>query len=227
MVDGGSSDLTLAVAEQWGARILYGQPGRALQMNLGARHSQGRILLFLHADTCLPDGYVEEVESVLGRPGVVCGAFRMGIDNPRTSLKIIEAATNLRSRWLQMPYGDQAIFLEAERFFRNGGFRNLPIMEDFDFILRLRKQGRVALASRFIRTSARRWDKLGPWKTTAVNQIAILAFFAGVPLSRIAQFYNRRGNKCLNPIPSSPLSVCEQFGKKKETLRSQETSNRV
>jgi GT2 family glycosyltransferase len=137
----------------------------------------------------LPERFDERVRDILARPGVVAGAFRLRIDGSRRAFRFIEWAVNLRSRWLQMPYGDQAIFLRADTFHRLGGFPEIPIMEDFEFMRRLRRHGKIAIASASAITSARRWEKLGPWKTTWINQRIILGYHLGISPETLVQWY--------------------------------------
>ena len=190
VVDGGSTDGTLKLARERGARVLEPGLGRARQMNAGARIAGGQILLFLHADTRLPEGFDERVRDVMTQPGVTAGAFKLHIDGANRSLRIIERAANWRSRHLQLPYGDQAIFVEKNLFHQIGGFPEIPIMEDFELIRRLRKRGRIVIAPDLITTSARRWKQLGTWQTTLLNQAIILAYYLGVAPSRIARWYD-------------------------------------
>ena len=189
VVDGGSDDGTLELAREWGARVLLPEAGRARQMNAGARIAGGQILLFLHADTRLPERFDDHVREVMAQPGVAAGAFQLRIDGAGRGFRIIEKATNWRSRQLQMPYGDQGIFVENSLFFKMGEFPDIPIMEDFEFISRLRKRGRIVIAAEPVTTSARRWNQLGPWRTTLLNQTIILAYCLGVAPSRIARWY--------------------------------------
>ncbi len=193
VVDGGSVDGTVDIARACCARIVDSPPGRACQMNRGADAASGELLVFLHADSRLPDGFDRHVRTLIDHSGVVAGAFQLGIDSPSFSLRMIEKAANWRSRHLQMPYGDQAIFLEKERFLLMGGFPNLPIMEDFEFVRRLRSQGRIVIAPVPATTSARRWQRLGPVHTTFINQMVILAFYAGVDPLRLALWYRQSG----------------------------------
>lgn len=189
VVDGGSADGTVSLAEAAGARVIRAGSGRARQMNAGAAVARGEILLFLHADTRLPAGFAGQVRQTLSRPGVVAGAFRLRIHSPRWSLRLIEALANFRSHRLQMPYGDQALFLRRHHFRAATGFANLPIMEDFEFVRRLRRRGRIALAPAAAVTSARRWERLGVLRTTLINQAMILAFLLGVAPARLARWY--------------------------------------
>jgi hypothetical protein len=117
------------------------------------------------------------------------------------SLIVIEKLANLRSRLFRMPYGDQAIIVAADLFHDLGGFRNLPIMEDWDLVARLRKRGRIRIAEAPIITSSRRWDKFGVLRTTALNQIIVLGYVIGVNPSRLARLYDRKA-ACDN-IPHS------------------------
>jgi rSAM/selenodomain-associated transferase 2 len=191
VVDGGSTDGTPELALQMGVRLLTSKPGRATQMNKGARGARGGILLFLHGDTILPEDYFGQITETLGQSGAIAGAFQLSISSEPFSMRLIERAVNFRSRFLQMPYGDQGLFLEKSTFEQVGGFREVPIMEDFEFVRALRRLGRIAIAEAPVLTSGRRWERQGPLKTTIVNQIAIGAHLLGVPPGRIAKFYNR------------------------------------
>ncbi len=189
VVDGGSRDSSVRVAEAFGARVIHTTAGRAHQMNLGAAAAHGEVLLFLHADTCLPADFLRLVDSTLRRPGVIAGAFRLRIDSRGWSLRIVEAMANFRSRWLGMPYGDQALFVPRHHFRTAAGFSKLPIMEDFEFVRRLKRWGRIALAPATVLTSARRWERLGVLRATLLNQAIILAYLFGVSPARLASWY--------------------------------------
>jgi hypothetical protein len=191
VVDGGSSDGTVELARAGGARMLTTAAGRARQMNAGAAAARGRVLLFVHGDTRLPEGFDRHVLRALERPHTVAGAFRLRIGGTRLGLRCIEVLANLRSRLLQLPYGDQGVFLEAELFHAVGGFPDMPIMEDFALVERLKTRGRIAIAPVACITSARRWSALGIWKTTLVNQVIILGYKLGVDPSVLARWYRR------------------------------------
>jgi rSAM/selenodomain-associated transferase 2 len=193
VVDGGSADGTAEVAEAKGARVVDATPGRSRQLNAGAAAATGEILLFLHADTRLPEGFDHSIRQTLTQQGVVAGAFRLAIDGPGRGLRWVEWGVNLRSRWLQMPYGDQAIFLSAEVFHDLGGFPDLPMMEDFELMRRLRKVGKVAIAPSAVVTSDRRWRTLGILRTTLANQAMIAGYLLGVDPHQLARWYRRLG----------------------------------
>lgn len=189
VVDGGSGDRTIELAAAAGARVLDSPPGRAKQMNRGAHAAGGDVLLFLHADTLLPDDYDISVRMTLDEAEVAAGAFRLEIDGPEFGLRVIECLTNWRSRMLKMPYGDQAVFMKAALFKEVGGFPRLPIMEDFALIRLLKKRGRIEIIDAPVVTSARRWRSLGLLRTTVINQAIIMAWFFGVSPDRIASWY--------------------------------------
>lgn len=195
VVDGGSSDRTVAIAAAFGAKVVKSLPGRSRQMNAGASVASGEILLFLHADTRLPDGFADAVREILAEPGTIAGAFRLRIEGDLAGLRWVERGVNWRSRYLQFPYGDQGLFLRADTFAKIGGFPDLPIMEDFELVRRLRRLGRVAIAATAIQTSGRRWQKLGVVKTTLINQIVIAGYLLGVSPDRLAQWYRQQRPK--------------------------------
>lgn len=189
VVDGGSHDETVARARSMDTRVILSDPSRSRQMNRAADSTRGSILLFLHADTTLPAGFDQEVRRLAVQEGVAAGAFRLAINGSAVSLRLIEQMTNWRSILLRMPYGDQALFLRAQIFHDLGGFRDLPVMEDFDLVLRLRRIGKIVISPQSVLTSSRRWETMGPWKTTLLNQISIAAYYLGVSPNRIARWY--------------------------------------
>ncbi len=193
VVDGGSTDRTVRFALDAGAKVMRAQRGRAQQMNAGAAIARGEVLLFLHADTTLPQDFDEAVLRDIKQPNVVACAFRLSIEAEGRSFRLIERAANIRSRIFQLPYGDQALFIRAEVFEKIGGFPNLPIMEDYALIRYLRRAGRIAVSPLAVVTSPRRWIVRGIWQTTVVNQVCIVAYWLGISLARIAQWRVGRG----------------------------------
>ena len=189
--DGGSHDGTLERAADCGARTCRAPIGRARQMNVGAAAARGTLYLFLHADSRLPVGFDRVIRRVLSDSGVAAGAFSLGIDAEARSMRMVAWGANLRSRIFGLPYGDQGIFLRASRFHRCGGFPDLPIMEDFVLMRRLRKTGAIVTAPDRILTSPRRWRRQGVLRTTLVNQAIILAYLSGVPAHRLRRWYRR------------------------------------
>jgi len=191
IVDGGSEDNTVELAQSLGVKVLFAPKSRAEQMNKGTIAATGDILLFLHADTRLPAQFDILVRDTLAQTDVIAGAFALQIDAALWSLRLIEIGVNWRSRTLQMPYGDQAIFLPRAVFNKIGGFPKLLMMEDFELMRRLKRRGRIAIISVPVLTSARRWLQKGVIKTTLMNQIAIIAYLLGVSPERIKRWYGR------------------------------------
>ncbi len=188
LVDGGSSDQTVPIAESLGARIMQTTANRGVQQNLGAQHAKGTILLFLHADTLMPYGFTEHITTALGIPGVCAGAFQFHLDAPGWKMRMVEQLVKLRCRTLQLPYGDQAIFMFRETFERVGRFSEFPVMEDFDLVCRLQKLGRVVLTNSPAVTSARRWQQEGILKLTWFHQLCVLGYYLRIPPERLVRF---------------------------------------
>jgi GT2 family glycosyltransferase len=122
---------------------------------------------------------------------MVAGAFELRMDSPVPEFRFIERLANWRSRYLKLPYGDQAIFLSTKLFHKLGGFPDIPIMEDFELVLRLKKQGNIVTLPVPVITSARRWQNFGILKTTAINQLVIAAYVMGIDPEVIARRYSR------------------------------------
>ncbi|WP_297085854.1 TIGR04283 family arsenosugar biosynthesis glycosyltransferase [Thermoleptolyngbya sp. C42_A2020_037] len=199
VADGGSQDDTRAIAQQHGATVVHSAPGRARQMNAGAAAATGKTLLFLHADTRLPKDFSNLVQQTLAQPGVALGAFDLSIDGTLPGLRWVERGVRWRSRWFSLPYGDQALFLRTDTFWQLGGFPEVPILEDLKLVRKAQTLGKVAIAPAVVSTSARRWEALGVWQTTLINQGVLIAAGLGVPLERITQFYRRSRSKNLPP----------------------------
>ena len=191
VVDGGSSDGTAELARKLGVRVLSTAPSKAEQMNAGAAEARGEVLLFLHADTRLPVKFEEKVLTAAARQGFCSGAFSLSIDSEDWGLRIIERVANWRTRFFKMPYGDQALFVSRKLFHEIGGFADYPIMEDFDLIRRLKKKGTITILPESVKTSPRRWQNFGVFKTWLLNQIIIGAYFIGIPPQRLAFWYHR------------------------------------
>ncbi|MEM1172312.1 MAG: TIGR04283 family arsenosugar biosynthesis glycosyltransferase [Cyanobacteria bacterium P01_H01_bin.35] len=189
VVDGGSNDGTIEVVKSLDIKLIYSLPGRSIQMNCGAKVATGNTLLFLHGDTFLPLKFDQLLREILAQPNIIAGAFELGIKGTKRNLRIVEKMVNWRSHYLQMPYGDQGIFLSAKIFEEIGGFPEIPIMEDFEFIRNLRKIGKIGIVSKPVLTSGRRWQKLGIFKTTLINQIVIIGYLLGVSPKILGELY--------------------------------------
>ena len=192
VADGGSTDKTAESAKRYpGVSFIQSRKGRGLQMNMGASAASGDILLFLHTDTILETGWAAEILSVLEDTSVSGGALTFSIRSPLWKYRTVEAWVKLRCKFCSLPYGDQAIFVRKSAFDLIGGYRNIPLMEDVDFIGRLKKLGTIVILNKKAITSERRWSKKGLIKTAAINQLIMLLYRFGVNPCRLARIYYR------------------------------------
>lgn len=192
IADGGSTDSTLQIAARQGCRINNCPTrGRGRQLNMGVATATGTQLLFLHADTRPPPGFPALIGAALARPQVVLGAFSLAIHPASPTLKAIARLANLRSRYLSLPYGDQGLFINRNRFLSAGGFAEMEIMEDYVFVRKMRKFGKIITLPEKARTSARRWHNLGPLRTTLINQLMVCGYVCRVPAATLSQWYQR------------------------------------
>lgn len=195
VADGGSTDQTVACARRHGVQVVATSPGRGGQLGRGAELASREVLLFLHADSLLPDDFAAQVHAILALPQTAAGAFRLRIDAKGTGYRCIEWGANLRSRVLGMPYGDQAIFVRNSVLCQAGGVPQQPIMEDVVLIGRLKRFGKIRIASAAVITSARRWQRLGLIRTTLRNQLVLLGALCGIKPQTLHRFYTGRHGK--------------------------------
>jgi rSAM/selenodomain-associated transferase 2 len=194
IVDGGSTDGTLNLAQQScartaNARIITAPQGRARQMNEGAIASQGETLLFLHADTQLPSQAARIVELALASPDAVGGRFDVRFDSPSAWGQVISAFMNRRSRLTGIATGDQALFVRRQVFELLGGFSEIPLMEDIEFSRRLQQAGRFVALQNTVVTSFRRWDAQGPLTTILLMWTLRFLYWTGVSPHTLARVY--------------------------------------
>ena len=192
VVDGGSKDDTVEVALKFSSHVFISHRGRGIQQHTGAYQARGDVLLFLHADTLLPLGYQHMIDHVMAYPAVVFGAFCLRIHPPNPAHNLIAFMADIRSRILKVPYGDQAIFVRRSAYFKVGGFKDWPIMEDVDLVRRLNRAGGFKLAQGFIQTSARRWQRENLVHTTLRNWSLIIRYCLGVSPHALARHYPDR-----------------------------------
>jgi rSAM/selenodomain-associated transferase 2 len=191
VVDGGSADDSFELAQPHADRVLRAARGRALQMNAGARAvlEQGAdTLLFLHADSALPDGADRLVADALAH-GHAWGRFDVAIDGGSPLLPIVAAAMNWRSRLTGICTGDQAIFVTRSAFELLGGFAPIALMEDIDFSRRAKRLSRPAAIRQRVRTSGRRWERLGVLRTILLMWRLRFAYFRGADPLQLARRY--------------------------------------
>ena len=199
VVDGGSSDRTRAIVQAFTfeprhsalstVRLLSSPPGRARQLNAGAAAACGDVLLFLHADTCLPSTARSSIETALADGLAVGGRFDVRFDSRSVWGYLIGSMMNLRSRTTRIATGDQGLFVRKQVFQELGGFADISLMEDVEFSRRLKRRGRtIALADR-VTTSFRRWDQRGPLKTILLMWMLRFLYWIGVSPSRLSHWY--------------------------------------
>jgi rSAM/selenodomain-associated transferase 2 len=190
VTDGGSSDKTVEIAEsQGGIRVIRTEKGRGTQMNKGAAFARGDIFLFLHADTYLERGWYSEIMSCLCEPSVAGGAFTFRIDSPESYCRLIEYLVKFRCAVLNLPYGDQGIFVRREVFENLGGYKNIPLMEDVDLVERMRKAGRIRMLRKESYIHSRKWDEEGWIRRSFFNQMIMIRYRLGADPERLAKLY--------------------------------------
>ncbi|MFO7962969.1 MAG: TIGR04283 family arsenosugar biosynthesis glycosyltransferase [Desulfobacterales bacterium] len=194
VVDGGSLDNTRSIVEEAGAAVFTTAEGRASQMNYGAKNATGEILLFLHADSELPQTWDRHVREVIKRHRAALGYFRFSAKGCFPGKRLVEMGVNLRSRLLNRPYGDQGLFLLRDVFNALGGYPEVPILEDLFLVRRAENHGRLQCADAALATSGRRWIKHGIIRTTLINQAVLLAAYMGGDLHKLKDAYRQGKN---------------------------------
>ncbi len=175
--DGGSTDRTVEIAGQHSdVKVVSSLTGRSIQMNNGATCARGEILLFLHADCVLSREDVLKIRQIFDSGIFVGGAFKIKLLSDKRTYRLIEMGINLRSKIFKLPYGDQGIFVKRSIFEKLGGFREMPVCEDLDFICRLKKCGRITMLNDRIFSSVRTWKNYGILRTSLRNQLLLASY---------------------------------------------------
>lgn len=188
VVDGGSQDGTVALAQAHADAVIASPRGRSAQMNAGAALGWGDVLLFLHADTTLPERADEHLMQALAR-GHVWGRFDVRISGRPWMLKVVATMMNLRSRWTGMATGDQALFMRRGVYEQLGGFAPQPLMEDIDMSRRLCAVGAPACLRERVITSGRRWEQRGVWRTIVLMWSLRWRYWRGESAHSLAEDY--------------------------------------
>jgi len=188
-VDGGSGDESVRMAGRTGLRVLRSQRGRARQMNMGAAQAGGDLLLFLHADTRLPEGALQAIERGLRERGLLWGRFDVRIAGRAWMLSLVARMMNARSRLTGIATGDQAVFVMRSAFEAAGGFPDQPLMEDIELSKRLRAHSRPLCLRAAVTTSGRRWDENGALRTVLLMWWLRWRYWRGTPAGELAQAY--------------------------------------
>lgn len=190
VVDGGSEDRTKEIAASFGVKIVDSKKGRGTQLRLGAQIAKGDILLFLHSDVLLPKEM--DISDLYLGESFVGGFFKLRYSKRRLSLRLVEFFANLRSRFFSLPYGDQAIFVRKEIYEKIGGIKEQIFLEDLDFVLRLRKLGKLKFVNRALSISARRLERgyfLSPIFHSLKNVVIANLYRLGVSETKLYKFY--------------------------------------
>jgi rSAM/selenodomain-associated transferase 2 len=189
LADGGSGDATVALAAPHVDAVVTAARGRARQMNAGAAQARGDVLLFLHADTRLPDAADTLAARVLAKGAPAWGRFDVAIAGRHPLLPVVAWCMNLRSRLSGIATGDQALFARRDVFAAVGGFPDIALMEDIALSRRLKRQGRPLCLRERVVTSGRRWESRGVVRVVVLMWRLRLAFFLGRDPARLAQAY--------------------------------------
>ncbi|WP_103021371.1 TIGR04283 family arsenosugar biosynthesis glycosyltransferase [Salinibacter altiplanensis] len=187
VADGGSTDNTRSVARAHGATVLKAPRGRATQMNHGATHSAGRLLLFLHADTQLPPDGVSLIRQSLSPPDATAGTFRLRFDDPTPLLRFYAWCTGWP--WIRLCFGDRGQFVERSAFESVGGFPDWPLFEDLELAARLQKHGGFRFLNASVKTSARRFRRHGPLRQQLLNLYLWTHYLWGTDPDQLASLY--------------------------------------
>jgi len=190
VVDGDPEKSTLQSIKDPDIIKIVSPAGRGVQMNHGARAATADLLLFLHADTVLPENALKAILGISRDKGVAAGAFDLAIGDAHPAFRIIEKVATLRSRITRIPFGDQAVFFKSECFWTLGGYKPIALMEDVDIMRRLKKKGyKIRFIADSVITSARRWKKEGLVYTTLRNWMLQLLFYFGVSPEKLKMYY--------------------------------------
>jgi rSAM/selenodomain-associated transferase 2 len=190
VVDGDADGSTVSLIDDERVVCIVSEPGRGKQLNAGAAVAKGDVLLFLHADTVLPDGGIGLIEECLADENKNAGAFGLGIDSSRLIYKWIAFWASVRYEYFGLAYGDQGVFIRKDYFESIGRFQEFEIMEDVDLARRIKRRGdKIVILPEKVMTSARRWEKEGAVYGTLRNAALLLLFCVGVSPERLARFY--------------------------------------
>ena len=160
IVDSGSEDKTINVANIYGAKVFISKErNRGLQLDIGAKNSKGEWLIFLHADTRLTHDWFKKINSILKGNKNSIYYFKFKINQKKIIYRVLEILVNFRSKFFKLPYGDQGLIIHRTTYFKNNGFRKIPLMEDVDFLRRLNQKKDLKQLNLPIFISSRKWEK--------------------------------------------------------------------
>ena len=186
--DGQSSDCTVDVAYKFGAKVVVGPRGRGQQLHRGTGVARGEWLLFLHADTTLEKGWIEEVQKFIKSDLDKAGVFKFALNEARWEARLIEKGVSLRCKILGLPYGDQGLLISRSLYEQLGGFKPFPLFEDVDIIRRIGRRRLVYFKSRAV-TSALSYQTSGFYLRPIKNLMLLLMYYFGVSPRYLVSLY--------------------------------------
>jgi len=188
VVDGGSTDNTLAAIKNFDLKIIKTKKNRASQLNAGANIAKGDIFFFLHADCLIEAGSLNAIEQCISA-GFIGGCLRQKINSSKRIYRFIEKSGNIRAKISKIFYGDQTIFIKKKIFLKINGFDNVPLFDDIMFTKKMRNAGKTCMLPSKVFVSARRWEKQGIVKTTFINWIVSIGFLLGISTNYLKKIY--------------------------------------
>jgi len=201
VVDGGSGDGSPRLALLAGSRLLHSPAGRGSQLQRGIAACSSPWLLLLHADARLPAGWCSVVRRAMADGRRQAWAFRLAIEGSDSSLRLVEALVAVRSRWLSLPYGDQGLLISRSWLAAAGGIAPLPLMEDLELAMRLRRREAIGVLPASLQVSGRRWQRLGVLRTAIANARLRRAWQRGADPAQLAALYAAPGPETAEAPP--------------------------
>ena len=193
IVDCGSEDRTIDVAKIYGAKVYRSkEKNRGLQLDIGAKNSKGEWLIFLHADTRLTHDWFRKINSVLKGDKNHIYYFKFKINHKKMIFRVLEILVNFRSKFFKKPYGDQGLIIHKTNYFKNNGFRKIPLMEDVDFLRRLKNKKDLKQLNLPIFTSSRKWERTNIFFQALKNWNLRRRWLKGEPIKTIYSDYYKK-----------------------------------
>ena len=192
IVDGGSRDATLDIAEGFGAKTVTAPPGRGAQLAAGARAAKGKWLFFLHADTVMEEGWADEAAAHMRDAPGSAAVFTLAFNEKKSAAKFVSTGAMLRTRLFKLPYGDQGLLISRALYDEVRGYRDLPLFEDVDLVKRIVKaggRGALKILSSTATTSAERYERLGYARCVFRNLWLLARYHMGAPPDELAKAY--------------------------------------
>ena len=193
IVDCGSEDKTFNIANIYGAKVcISNERNRGLQLDIGAKNSKGEWLIFLHADTRLTNDWYKKINSFLKGNKNIIYYFEFKINHKKIIYRVLEILVNIRSKFFKQPYGDQGLIIHRTTYFRNNGFRKIPLMEDVDFLRRLNKKKYLKQLNLPIFISSRKWERTNIFSQAIKNWLFRRRWLKGESLKSIYSDYYKK-----------------------------------